>query len=634
MRAKQKVLLVGPDQEENLSLRYLASSLMKAGHDVVIAPFNTEADQASVVQAAVGTTMVGLSLCFQVRARQFLHLAKALKAQDPNRLVVVGGHYASCAAEELLAHHVELDVVVVHEGERTLVELANGAPRWEAALPGIPGLVYRQGERTVRTAPRPAIADLDHLPPPLRTGPARLLAGVPTAFLLGSRGCIGRCNYCCITTLHRMAKGKRFRQRDPEQVAEEMASLYHHRGVRHFVFHDDNFLLPSRTKNLRRLDALQEALEQRGVGQLGFTIKCRPQEVDEEVFRQLRQMGLIRVFLGIESANGAGLSCLGRKHQPEQAQAALALLRKLEISAQYTMMIFHPAATLQSCRDDLAFMWSALDYPLNFCRTEIYAGTPLEQQMRAAGRARGDYLGRSYAMGDRQVQWVSDVSTRLFLPRCWETGSLMERAIGLDHLAAVMGHYYDDPQADQLARRILAWRTEVNRDTLSLLEELLELPEQDELVRLREREAVSRAALMAQGLDLFDEVNELTLTLSGLELRDRRVRPLRPERRPLTQHLARHAAAALLAIGAASYTACDGGISEYAPPPVDGGHDATLDVGVSEYAPPPVDGGADARVDVGISEYAPPPVDGGGVVRLDSGISEYAPPPVDGGSDE
>jgi hypothetical protein len=598
---------------------------MAAGHDVVIAPFNTERDESSVVQAARGTTLVGLSLCFQVRARQFVQLARTLKSQEPNRPIVVGGHYASCAADELLTHHDELDVVVVHEGERTLVELADAVPAWQASLPAIAGLVYRDGSRIVHTELRPALGDLDLLPPPLRTGPARLLAGVPTAFVLGSRGCIGRCSYCCITTLHRLAPGKPLRQRDPQRVAEEMATLYHVRGVRQFVFHDDNFLLPAREKNHRRLDALQQALAERGVGEIGFTIKCRPQEVEEGVFRRLRQMGLIRAFLGVESASRAGLSCLGRRHSPEQALAALSLCRELGISAQYTMMIFHPSATLESCREDLAFMQATIDHPFNFCRTEIYAGTPLEQQMRAAGRARGDYLGRSYAIADDRVQWVSDVCTRLFLPRCWETGSLMERAVGLDHLAAVMRHFYEDPRADRLASRVLAWRTEVNRDTLALLGELLEMTKRDALVRLREREEASRRALLRQGQSLFDEINQLTLSLSGLELDDRRVRTAR---RPASQHLARHAAAALLAVGVASLSACSEGTSEYAPPPVDGGSDT----GTSEDASAP-DADGSVRVDGGIAEYAPPPVDAGKDARVDGGIAEYAPPPVDGGSD-
>jgi hypothetical protein len=347
-------------------------------------------------------------------------------------------------------------------------------------------------------------------------------------------------------------------------------------------------------------------------------------------------MGLVRVFLGIESASSEGLSCLGRAHSQEQASAALQLCRELELSAQYTMMIFHPAATLESCRVDLAFMRRNFDHPLNFCRTEIYAGTPLEQRMIAEGRARGSYLGRSYTILDARAQWASDVSARLFLQRCWQTGSLMERTIGLDHLAAVMRRFYDDPRVDELAPRVLHWRTEVNRSTLSLLSELFEIAEGGDmslLARLRRREQASREELYRRGLTLFDEVNQLTLSLVGLEIEAGRS-VVAPRSRPLGRRLARHAAAALLAIGVASWTACDDttGVSEFAPPPVDGRVDAgaadgRIEIGQAEYAPPPVEAGLDGpRLEAG--------TDDAGMVKIEAGIAEFAPGPVDGGRDK
>src|SRR5215471_903060 len=120
-----KVLLVGPDHEENLSIRYLSASLLSGGHDAALATFNSPVDASAVVNAARSADMVGLSMCFQARACEFLRLAQRIKSEDPGKFVVTGGHYASCAAEPLLKHHAEIDLVVMHEGERTLVEIAD-----------------------------------------------------------------------------------------------------------------------------------------------------------------------------------------------------------------------------------------------------------------------------------------------------------------------------------------------------------------------------------------------------------------------------------------------------------------------------------------------------------------------------
>ena len=76
--------LVGPEFEENLSLRYLASSLKAAGFDSELLAFNRPSDLPGVVAGLLQggrepPLLVGLSLAFQWRAQDFLALAMALR---------------------------------------------------------------------------------------------------------------------------------------------------------------------------------------------------------------------------------------------------------------------------------------------------------------------------------------------------------------------------------------------------------------------------------------------------------------------------------------------------------------------------------------------------------------------------
>lgn len=121
------IALVGPDLEENLSIRYLAGALRAEGHTPTIVPFDRAEDLERVRSAIrnASVDLVALSMCYQIRAPEFLKLARDLKVDDPGRPVVAGGHYASCMARDLLERHPALEVVVIHEGERTLVELAS-----------------------------------------------------------------------------------------------------------------------------------------------------------------------------------------------------------------------------------------------------------------------------------------------------------------------------------------------------------------------------------------------------------------------------------------------------------------------------------------------------------------------------
>jgi TonB family protein len=545
-----KVLLAGPDYEENLSIRYLSSSLLSAGHDTVLAAFNSPADIPAVANKAQSAGIVGLSLCFQSRAKEFLNLAQLIKSHEPKKLIVAGGHYASCAAEPLLANHPEIDIIVIHEGEKTLLEIVDAMPHLEERLPQIPGLAYRSGKQVRFTPPRPTLDDLDTLPFPDRRGPIHFIAGVPTSYLMGSRGCYGSCAYCCITTLHRLAPGRRFRQRNVERIADEMAALYHERGSRQFVFHDDNFLVPSEAINHARLSVFEKALKKRGVEDIALVIKCRPADVNRKVLRRLKDLGLVRVFLGVESSTARGLFALERKQSVEDSERALEICSDLDISAQFTLMIFHPDATLATLRSDTAFMRRFSRNPLNFCRAEIYAGTPLEKRMIELGRARGNYLARVYDLADPGADLACNISLDLFDARCWSNGSLMQKAIGLDHTAAVSKRFHERSPRAELHQRVGNWLRSVNLDTINLLDGVIELSAsshgyaaaelQRAILDLTERESATRREFLSAGSNLKTELEALPFSTTASQF----------NRFPGTRfRLGRQVATALLAIG-------------------------------------------------------------------------------------
>lgn len=563
-----KVLLVGPDYEENLSIRYLSSSLIRAGHIPILCAFNSAADIRSVAEAAQTADLVGLSMCFQSRAREFLHLARVIKSQNADKLIVAGGHYASCAAEPLLANHPEIDIVVIHEGENTLVEIVGAMTRIQSQLPRIAGIAYRDRKRVCFSPRRATLPDLDALPFPDRCGPIHSIAGVPTSYLMGSRGCYGSCAYCCITTLHRMAPGKRFRQRSVEQIADEMSLLYHERSTRQFVFHDDNFLVPSAPLNQARISALERALKERGINDIALVIKARPADASREVLRQLKDLGLVRIFLGVESSTERGLSALERAQTVEQSGRALELCAELDISAQFTLMIFHPDATLETLCSDVAFMRRFCGNPLNFCRAEIYAGTPLEKRMIALGRAKGDYLARVYELPDPVADLTCNIALQLFDARCWSTGSLMQHAIGLDHTAAVIKRFRQRPEETALCRRTSDWVRNVNLDTINFLQQVIDLAETScgtrdphfrrALSSLREREAGTRSDLLQAGFRLRSELASLD-ALSRVD----QVHPLTSTRLRLTRQIA----AGLLAMGIPAAPALQAVAQEVKSPP-------------------------------------------------------------------
>jgi TonB family protein len=252
---------------------------------------------------------------------------------------------------------------------------------------------------------------------------------------------------------------------------------------------------------------------------------------------------------------------LDRHQTVGQSNRALDICGELDVSAQFTIMTFNPDANLNTLRTDLAFMRRFAGNPLNFCRAEIYEGTPLEKRMVALGRARGDYRAREYSMDDPIADLACTISLDLFYDRCWGDGSLMQKTIGLDHMIAVRKRFHG---RDDLCERAHAWVRAVNLDTLSLLEEVIELSasgagkmDADALrtVRaLREREVRARNQFLLQGLRLKIELDEFRLpsrTVSaGGASRSR---------------LGRQVAAAVLAIGVQANLSTGQGIAEQPP---------------------------------------------------------------------
>ena len=292
-----KVALVGAELEENLGLRYLHSSIEKAGHQARIFDFHSPMQLHQIVEKIVnyGPEVVGLSLVFTGRAREFVTLAQELRRAGFCGHITAGGHFASFHAHELLRDHSALDSAIHGEGEEAIVALIGNL----AAPASVLGITYRDGEgRIATTSPRPNPDDLDSRPFPTRPSSFPAYLGQPIANILSSRGCYANCHFCSIHAWYRQNPGKQFRQREVGCVATEMAQLYHKREVRIFNFHDDNFFLPETQHNVERFLSLQRQLRKERVGRIAIQVKARPDCVDLRTMLVLKNVGLFRVFLG------------------------------------------------------------------------------------------------------------------------------------------------------------------------------------------------------------------------------------------------------------------------------------------------------------------------------------------------
>ncbi len=470
------VLLVGSELEENLAIRYLASALEAEGHEAELAAFSGVDDTRGVVDAVARRhpDLIGLSMTFQRRAEEFGQLATDLRAAGYAGHITAGGHFPTFAYREVLERYPALDSVVRHEGELTLTELCR---HLDAARPldDIAGLVHRRADGSIHAAQtRPLMDDLDAVRFPKRVGEPQLHMGIPAAFLVGSRGCYGNCTFCCINAYINDAGGARYRERSADNIADEIALLRRERGARMLVFHDDDFFTRDHERDLGRVTALRDALRRRDVNDVALVLKARPDDLDEQVFSVLREIGLLRIYIGIEAGSSQGLKTLGRGVDIAANQRALEFLRRRDVYACFNMLIFDPQTSIASLRDSLAFLRANADVPMNFCRTEIYPGTPLHKKLSREGRLIGDVFGWDYEIADPAAERAFRVFASAFLDRNFRCDGLMNSNLSLGYYLHLLKQFYPRSFTSSLRRRAIATIERVNRDAVGRMQDIVD----------------------------------------------------------------------------------------------------------------------------------------------------------------
>lgn len=300
-----KVLLVVYDNESfihffPLGLAYIAAVLKKEGHEVHIYSQDKEHypdDHLTCYLDANHYDVIGVSVIGgYYQYRKLLGLSRAINKSKNRPFFIIGGHGPSPEPEYFLKKTMA-DVVVIGEGELTVVELLRRIAN-KVSLAGVLGIAYRNGEKVIINDRRPLIKDIDSIPRPAYelfpidyyrlmrepyTSPADFV--MP---LLSGRGCLFECNFC-----YRMDEG--FRPRSAEAIVEEIRFLQHDYRITYIEFADELFM-----SSAKKTIELCEAFLGAGLrfkwfcnGRLNF---ARP-----DVLSLMKRAGCVFINYGIEA---------------------------------------------------------------------------------------------------------------------------------------------------------------------------------------------------------------------------------------------------------------------------------------------------------------------------------------------
>jgi anaerobic magnesium-protoporphyrin IX monomethyl ester cyclase len=332
-----------------LATLLIAAALREKGHRVALfdATLASGVDEFEKMLDATRPTVVGIlednfnyvtKMCTEQSRQATLEMIAAARAYGCR--VAVNGSDAT----DLPAPYFDAGAhaVLPREADVSFPALAEAWSRsLDADLTGIPGLALRRDDGTIDyTAPPLSPGDLDSLPLPAwdmidveRYRRAWTEAhGMFSWSMVSSRGCPFGCNWCAKPIF-----GRRYVQRSPECVAEELRRLKAEVRPDHIWFCDDIFGLTASW-----IEGFTSAVARNGA-RTPFMIQCRADLLRPPVVAALAAAGAQEVWLGVESGSQSILDAMDKDTTVAEVRDATRALKAAGIRACWFLQLGYPS---------------------------------------------------------------------------------------------------------------------------------------------------------------------------------------------------------------------------------------------------------------------------------------------------
>lgn len=358
---KQKIGLIFPrfkypSGDPPLGVGYIASNLRKNDFDVKIfdTTFMKSYEQLYSQIRKSKFDIIGISV-MTTMLQDSLQIAKWIKKHSPGTLVVFGGPHPTVLPKEVLKNP-NVDVVCIGEAEQTFLNLVKNLNN----LKKVKGIAYKEHGDIIFNDPQMPIENLDSLP-----FPALDLIDMEKYFkiwfqldsvsinlkglgMISSRGCPFNCSYCQ-PTLFKLF-GKKLRKRSPKNIVKEIIHWKQKYNINALLFTDDTFTLDKKWVYNVCDEIIAEDLN------IIWDCNTRANLVDEQMFKHMREAGLRKVSMGIESGSQRVLDQIYQKQiKIEDVIKSTNFLNRIGIKIQGHFMLGAPTETEEEINKTISF---------------------------------------------------------------------------------------------------------------------------------------------------------------------------------------------------------------------------------------------------------------------------------------
>lgn len=368
-----------------LNLGYLAAYLKKNSINCFVKDYEVEVfSEPGLIEyiTNIKPALVGFS-CMTPHILHASRMASVVKSNFPEIKTVVGGVHPSAIPEQTLNEFPQFDIIVVGEGERTLLELYKKIIS-SGSLNDVEGLVFKDDNGIKINPKRPLIEDLDEIPFPDRNlvslnyykrshvsrGFSRNV--IKIAEIISARGCPYNCIFCASKVVH----SNKVRFRNYTNIIAEIKELIDNYRIEHLSFLDDTFTI--------KQDILEPVCSYIKEKKLTFDCFTRVNDIDERKIRMMIGSGCKKISFGIESGSPRILKLLKKGITLPQIKEAFRLCRKFGLSKiEGTFMVgSHPDETLEDIEMTRRLIFELKPDIMGVFVTIPYPGTELNHILK------------------------------------------------------------------------------------------------------------------------------------------------------------------------------------------------------------------------------------------------------------
>ena len=431
-----------------LGTLYIASSLIKAGHEVKFL------NGAFMKHEEIMNELSRFKPEFiGIYSTTFGWTKAVVTAKDIRRRgfqtrphITVGGPYPIAMQEKCLEDSADIDAVVTGEGEITVVEMLKRLSQGKS-LAGVEGVAFREGDKIIKNPPRPLIIDVDSIPFPAREllgdannyiPPPATYKRKPVAVIMTARGCNRRCLFCFQIDKERKLG---IRYRSVENVMQEI-ELCLEKGYREIKFIDDTF-----AANYDRAMQITQEIKRRRLDFTWFASACVNQ-VDKPLLKAFKEAGCWAILFGAESGVQENLNAIRKGITPEQTRKAVKAAKEVGLTVHTPFLFGIPGQTFEDGLKTIEFACELNPDIASFHALTPFPGTELYDNIEKYGTMSEDltdftYQGAAFipnTMTREEIAKLRQIAFKRFYSR---PRFIVKRILGLrsihDVKAAVKG---------------------------------------------------------------------------------------------------------------------------------------------------------------------------------------------------